>query len=474
MSLPLCPTCPMRGKRSSSPSPTGPRPCRVMLVGEGPAADEYKRGRVFAGKTGDEMNDMYLPIAGLDRDDVYITNASKCAGTAKNGKFDNPTDDQARACAEYLLPIELREVRPRVVVVMGAIASRAVIGDGVDLEMQHGLPMPLTTKYRVEGLPPVVIPTYHPSAGLHDTAWMAALQEDFRTLKDVLAGRYVAPVDAYPDPYYFEATTLEEMEDYLAPHIETGVDLCGLDTEYDSLTGVPWCITVSVAPGTGMLISANRPDLLARLQYWLDRVLIAVHSAMADLPTTARMGLTLRRWIDTMQESYWAREFRIGLKILAWRRLGMKMGEYQDVVMPPSKLVLHEYMAEVAMVLDFVTPKTITKKKQSLYSPDELTAWAQRRKALQNVNRLIKALEDEITGVRKAEGELKPWTRIDEWDTAVIDTIESFAAKPVPRPSIAHVERAAAIAYACRDADAALRLAPVIRQRAQMLRRAGR
>lgn len=465
----------MRGKRSSFPLPTGPSPCRIMLIGEGPAGDEYKYNRVFAGKTGDEMNDMYLPMSGLDRDDVYITNASKCAGLAASGKFDNPTDDQARACAEYLLPIELREVQPRIVVVMGAIATRAVIGDGVDLEMQHGLPMPGGTKYRIPGLPPVVIPTYHPSAGLHDTAWMAALQEDFKTIREVRAGRFVAPVDHYPNPLYVEAHSPSDVDAYLRTAILSGyADYAGVDTEFDSLTGIPWCVTVSSAPGTGMLISADRPDLLARLQYWLDQVICALHSAMADLPTTARMGLSLRRWVDTMQESYWAREFRIGLKILAYRHLGMRMSEYADVVMPPSKLVLHEYMAGVADALTGVTPLKLSKKLQAKYSDEELTGIAERRKVLQNVNRLVKALEEDVLGTRKAEGELKPWTRIGEWDKSIIDTIESFAAKPVPRPSIAHVDRAAAIQYACRDADATLRLVPVIRRRAQALRRAAK
>jgi DNA polymerase len=50
----------------------------VVFVGEAPGRDEDRYGRPFVGKTGKEFNEHYLTVAGLRRDDIYMTNTVKC------------------------------------------------------------------------------------------------------------------------------------------------------------------------------------------------------------------------------------------------------------------------------------------------------------------------------------------------------------------------------------------------------------
>src|ERR1700674_5688626 len=80
-----CSLCP--GVNNCVP-PTGPLDAEIMFIGEAPGKDENKAVRPFIGKTGQEVNDHYLPLAGLRRDQVYVTNAIKCLPSGYGGKLD--------------------------------------------------------------------------------------------------------------------------------------------------------------------------------------------------------------------------------------------------------------------------------------------------------------------------------------------------------------------------------------------------
>ena len=454
-----CPTCPGVDKPIYG---TGPKPARVVLIGEAGGVDEVRQCKPFVGKTGMEFDGQYLPLAGLQREGVYTTNCSKCPGRTKQGGIDNPSNAQARACWAYFSQFELRQVRPDVVVVMGAVAVDAVLGPGIDMEMQHGLPIPGPTQEIQSQTPCMYVPVYHPAAGLHDTKWMIALQDDFRRLRKLARGDYSdVTVDVWPEPLYQEARTALDVDEYFAQfRDETRYGYAGVDTEYtDAGT---WCVTVSIMPGTGLFTPANRPDLIARLAHWLKRYTFVFHAALADLtPSLTSVGIYAHRWVDTMQQAYWANEFRIGLKPLAYRYLGMRMSDYGDVVNPPSKLALYDYMTRVRAALLDAVPAS--RKPKSMDDTDKLV-----RKTGALVGRLLGDLDKEARGDGKP---VKPWTRVNEWQAGTRHVIETFGGECIPQASIVHVDRAAAVQYACRDADATLRLLPAIRRRARELRR---
>src|ERR1700722_14181018 len=83
--LDRCPLCP----NINDPIPCdGPEQCDIFFIGEAPGAMEQKQGKVFVGKTGQELNNHYLPLAGLKREDVRIGNAIKCLPPGHAGKLD--------------------------------------------------------------------------------------------------------------------------------------------------------------------------------------------------------------------------------------------------------------------------------------------------------------------------------------------------------------------------------------------------
>lgn len=174
--LPRCSACPHLPYRHPIPS-TGPKPCRVLLLGEAPHVDEDRLGIPFAGKTGIELNETYLPVLGLPRSGVHVFNVCACSQPT----YDNPTPEQAMACSSVHLGALLHEVQPEVIVAMGAVAC-SIFGLGINLNMDHGIPL----EARWGSWHGVLWPTYHPTAGIHATAYMIPLMQDFANLKKFL------------------------------------------------------------------------------------------------------------------------------------------------------------------------------------------------------------------------------------------------------------------------------------------------
>ena len=101
----------------------------ITLVGEQPGDQEDKQGHPFVGPAG-RILDRALDKAGIDRDDVYVTNAVKHFKWTERGKrriHQRPNGTEIRACG-FWLEAELGAVRPRLVVLLGAVAGEAMFG----------------------------------------------------------------------------------------------------------------------------------------------------------------------------------------------------------------------------------------------------------------------------------------------------------------------------------------------------------
>ncbi len=157
--------------------PTGPVPARVMFLGEAPSSMEDKQGMPFVGKTGSELIHVYMPLALLYRTDVYIDNAARCS----KGDYDNPTNEEAQGCCSVFLGPILNQVRPQIIVPMGAVAC-SVFPEIDNLNMVHGIPQP----GRYGPWQGVLFPTYHPSAGIHSPGYMIPLMADFKRLGELI------------------------------------------------------------------------------------------------------------------------------------------------------------------------------------------------------------------------------------------------------------------------------------------------
>jgi uracil-DNA glycosylase len=117
----------------------GPDDARVLVVGEQPGDAEDLSGLPFVGPAG-KMFDRALEELGIDRKRMYVTNAVKHFKFERRGKVRlhrSPNPGEQRACRLWLEG-ELARIRPDVVVCLGAIAARNILGTKFGLMKQRG------------------------------------------------------------------------------------------------------------------------------------------------------------------------------------------------------------------------------------------------------------------------------------------------------------------------------------------------
>jgi uracil-DNA glycosylase len=117
----------------------GPLDASIMLVGEQPGDREDRAGQPFVGPAG-QLLDAALVEAGIDRTRVYVTNAVKHFKFTTRGKrriHDKPSAGEIDAC-RWWLDQEHARLRPRVIVLLGASAARAVLGRPVVIARVRG------------------------------------------------------------------------------------------------------------------------------------------------------------------------------------------------------------------------------------------------------------------------------------------------------------------------------------------------
>jgi uracil-DNA glycosylase len=137
----------------------GPKLAEVMLVGEQPGDQEDRAGHPFVGPAG-RLLDHALQEAGIDRGRVYVTNS------VKHFKFvqiergrrlhKKPNAAEIRACHPWLEE-EIRLVKPRVIVALGATAAQVLLGKDFRVTRDRGKPIPSEWAE-------AIVATVHPSS----------------------------------------------------------------------------------------------------------------------------------------------------------------------------------------------------------------------------------------------------------------------------------------------------------------------
>lgn len=133
---------------------------KIMLVGEQPGDQEDREGHPFVGPAGRLLNEA-LAQAGIDRDDVYVTNVVKhfkwaAAERGKRRIHKKPRYSEIHACRPWL-DAEIELVKPQVLVCLGATAAQSLFGREFSVNRQHG-------EIVDSPLAPVAMATVHPSA----------------------------------------------------------------------------------------------------------------------------------------------------------------------------------------------------------------------------------------------------------------------------------------------------------------------
>ncbi|SAL11598.1 phage SPO1 DNA polymerase-related protein [Caballeronia terrestris] len=139
-SLDECRRCPLWKDATQAVPGAGPRHAPLMIVGEQPGDQEDLQGKPFVGPAG-AMLDRALEEAGVERKEVYVTNAVKHFKWEPRGKrrmHKSPARREVDAC-HYWLDIESGKIEPKVIVALGATALKAVLqGSGAKLQASMG------------------------------------------------------------------------------------------------------------------------------------------------------------------------------------------------------------------------------------------------------------------------------------------------------------------------------------------------
>ena len=160
----------------------------VMMVGEQPGDQEDLQGRPFVGPAG-RVLDKALEAAGIARDDVYVTNVVKHFKWEPRGKrriHKKPSGMQIAACRPWF-DEEVKAVKPKVIVCLGATAAQALIGRDFKVTKSRGK--------LISTAETPIIATVHPSSILRAPdedsrhAEMARFVDDLRVVASQIEGR---------------------------------------------------------------------------------------------------------------------------------------------------------------------------------------------------------------------------------------------------------------------------------------------
>ncbi|TMM23159.1 MAG: UdgX family uracil-DNA binding protein [Actinobacteria bacterium] len=153
-----CTACDLHKTGTQTVFGEGKASAEVVFVGEQPGDQEDLQGRPFVGPAG-KLFDKALEDAGIDRTQVYVTNAVKhfkWVGRGKRRIHQKPNWSEIAACRPWL-DAELEAIRPRVLVCLGATAAQALLGRDFRVSRQRGVPVE-------SELAEHVLATVHPSS----------------------------------------------------------------------------------------------------------------------------------------------------------------------------------------------------------------------------------------------------------------------------------------------------------------------
>lgn len=167
-----CLKCGLGSGRTKFVFGVGAADAKVVFIGEGPGAEEDRKGEPFVGRAGALLNQMLAEIE-WRRNDVYICNMVKCR--PPNNR--DPLPEEIAMCEPYLYE-QLRLIKPKLLVALGRISAQALLKMTAPLKLLRG------RIHRVHGVPMWV--TYHPAALLRNQNLMPEANRDFQTLKRMI------------------------------------------------------------------------------------------------------------------------------------------------------------------------------------------------------------------------------------------------------------------------------------------------
>jgi DNA polymerase len=164
-----CTKCPLWESRTLAVPGDGPVSARVMIIGEAPGKEEDESGHPFVGSAGRFLNHV-LEGTGLDRGDFFITNTVKCRPPRNR----TPKKLEVDTCTSNYLFEQIELVNPKLVMLLGAVAARRVLGVKTLTEARGRVILRDGRRY---------LAGYHPAVRFYREDLGEKVREDFARLK---------------------------------------------------------------------------------------------------------------------------------------------------------------------------------------------------------------------------------------------------------------------------------------------------
>ncbi len=168
-----CAKCDLHKGRNKFVFGVGNPRANVLLIGEGPGAEEDKQGEPFVGRAGKLLNDI-LKAINFTREEVYIANVVKCRPPGNR----TPLPEEMESCMPYLIK-QIELIKPKLILCLGLVAAGAVLKKKDSLGKMRG------KIFEFNNIKVMV--TYHPAALLRNPNFKRGCWEDvqaFRKLYD--------------------------------------------------------------------------------------------------------------------------------------------------------------------------------------------------------------------------------------------------------------------------------------------------
>lgn len=166
-----CIKCDLCKTRTNSVPGKGNFQSHVIFVGEAPGRNEDKKGEPFVGVAGKKLSSA-LEVAGISRDEVYITNVVKCR--PPNNRV--PTKNERETCQEYLKQ-EISIIKPKIICILGNTAFNSILGGSEITKFRGKLVRKDNQFYFL---------TVHPAATIYNQELIEVLNDDIKKLFELI------------------------------------------------------------------------------------------------------------------------------------------------------------------------------------------------------------------------------------------------------------------------------------------------
>lgn len=184
----VCVRCPLSETRTKVVFGSGNSDAGLMFVGEAPGAEEDKTGLPFVGRAGKFLGELLEGI-GMSRDDVFIANVLKCRPPGNR----DPQPEEIETCRPWL-ETQVELIQPRVIGTLGNFATKLLTGQPTGITKVRGT----AQHHTLGGRSVLLLPLFHPAAGLRTRQVADQLREDFKLIPALLE-EPVLDLDPEPD-----------------------------------------------------------------------------------------------------------------------------------------------------------------------------------------------------------------------------------------------------------------------------------